>query len=153
MEPHHQWIVPTPFPSHAFHPVDGFAQSLPYHIFPFIFPMQKLVYIGLFIFVQLWTVMIHDGFFVLDSPIINGTACHTLHHLEFNYNFGQYFTLWDRIGGSYEHPDVKLYTLGTLAPQRKQAEPGQGISGGWKQSDKAGGRSRIARLHGWHRVY
>ncbi|CAG7667557.1 unnamed protein product [Allacma fusca] len=28
---HHLWKVPTPFASHAFHPIDGFVQSFPYH--------------------------------------------------------------------------------------------------------------------------
>jgi len=26
---------------------------------------------------------------------------------EFHYNYGQYFTLWDRIGGTYRDPFVK----------------------------------------------
>jgi Delta7-sterol 5-desaturase len=25
-KPHHRWIVPTPFASHAFHPLDGYSQ-------------------------------------------------------------------------------------------------------------------------------
>ena len=36
---------------------------------------------------------------------MNGTAHHTIHHSEFNYNYGQYFTLWDRIGRSYKYPE------------------------------------------------
>ena len=55
---HHRWIVPTPFASHAFHPVDGFSQSLPYHFFPFIFPLQKYAYVALFVFVNIWTILI-----------------------------------------------------------------------------------------------
>lgn len=43
------------------------------------------------------------------SPVINGSACHTLHHLYFNYNYGQFFTLWDRIGGSYRVPPDELF--------------------------------------------
>ncbi|KAF5092736.1 hypothetical protein D0Z03_002716 [Geotrichum reessii] len=108
-KPHHKWIVSTPFASHAFHPVDGFLQSLPYHIFPFVFPLQKLSYILLFIIVNVWTVMIHDGEYLARDPIINGAACHTVHHLYFNYNYGQYTSLWDRIGGSYRKPDPELY--------------------------------------------
>lgn len=60
-KPHHKWIVPTPFASYAFHPLDGWMQSLPYHIFPFIFPLQKCAYLGLFIFVTLWTVLIRES--------------------------------------------------------------------------------------------
>ncbi|RPA87142.1 hypothetical protein BJ508DRAFT_410689 [Ascobolus immersus RN42] len=108
-KPHHKWIMPTPFASHAFHPVDGFAQSLPYHIFPFLFPLHKFGYIGLFIFVNCWTILIHDGEFVADHPAINGAACHTYHHLYFNYNYGQFTTFWDRIGGSYRRPDAALF--------------------------------------------
>ena len=108
-KPHHKWIMPTPFASHAFHPVDGFAQSIPYHIFPFIFPLQKLAYVGLFIFINFWTILIHDGEFVTSNPIINGAACHSVHHFAFNYNYGQYFTLWDRLGGSYRTPDEDMF--------------------------------------------
>jgi lathosterol oxidase len=35
---------------------------------------------------------------------VNGAAHHTIHHLYFNYNYGQYFTLWDKIGGTYRLP-------------------------------------------------
>lgn len=60
-QPHHKWIVPTPFASHAFHPLDGYVQSIPYHLFVYIIPMNKWLYIAMFIFVNCWTVMIHDG--------------------------------------------------------------------------------------------
>jgi lathosterol oxidase len=66
---HHKWIIPTPFASHAFHPIDGFAQSFPYHVYPFLFPLHKGVYLGLFVFVNIWTVMIHDGDYRLPGPL------------------------------------------------------------------------------------
>ncbi|XP_078379197.1 lathosterol oxidase-like [Oculina patagonica] len=106
---HHRWKVPTPFASHAFHPLDGFLQSLPYHLYPFIFPLNKYVYLGLFVFVNIWTVSIHDGDYRVPEllrPVINGSAHHTDHHLLYNYNYGQYFTLWDRIGGSFREPNA-----------------------------------------------
>ena len=106
---HHKWITPTPFASHAFHPLDGFAQGIPYHVFAFLFPLQKSAYIFLFVFVNLWTIMIHDGEYIADNPIINGAACHTMHHLYFNFNYGQFTTLWDRMGGSYRKPNDELF--------------------------------------------
>ncbi|OZJ04367.1 hypothetical protein BZG36_03203 [Bifiguratus adelaidae] len=108
-KPHHKWVVPTPFASHAFHPMDGYLQSVPYHLFVYLIPMQKYLYIALFIFVNCWTVMIHDGNYLLRSKIINSCAHHAVHHLYFNYNYGQYFTLWDRIGGSYRQPTEEQY--------------------------------------------
>eukprot|EP00753_Platysulcus_tardus_P014159 PLAT4151.1.p1 GENE.PLAT4151.1~~PLAT4151.1.p1 ORF type:complete len:298 (-),score=135.17 PLAT4151.1:105-977(-) len=101
---HHRWKVSTPFASHAFHPVDGFLQSIPYHVFIFIFPFHKVIYVVMFILVNVWTVSIHDGNYQLDSTIVNTSQHHTDHHLYFNYNYGQYFTFWDRIGGSYRRP-------------------------------------------------
>ncbi|KAF2811454.1 uncharacterized protein BDZ99DRAFT_440300 [Mytilinidion resinicola] len=108
-KPHHKWIMPTPYASHAFHPVDGFSQSIPYHAFPFLFPLNKFAYVFLFVFINVWTVLIHDGEYIADSPIINGAACHTMHHLYFNYNYGQFTTLWDRLGGSYRKPNDELF--------------------------------------------
>lgn len=51
-KPHHSWKIATPFSGFAFHPLDGFGQSLPYHIFPFFFPMQAHLFIVLFVGVQ-----------------------------------------------------------------------------------------------------
>lgn len=52
---------------------------------------------------------VDDGEYVAKSPIINGAACHTMHHLYFNYNYGQFTTLWDRLGGSYRQPNDELF--------------------------------------------
>ena len=108
---HHRWLVPSPFASHAFHPVDGFLQSLPYHLFLFVVPLHKWVYFSAFILVNFWTISIHDQNYSVPGPlqgIVNGAAHHTDHHLYFNYNYGQYFTLWDRIGGSFREPSPFL---------------------------------------------
>lgn len=104
---HHRWKVPTPFASHAFHPLDGFSQSVPYHIYVFLFPMHKFTYLLLYVAVNVWTVSIHDGDFRVPrilQPFINGSAHHMDHHVYYNYNYGQYFTLWDRLGGSFKYP-------------------------------------------------
>ena len=42
--------------------------------------------------------------------MLNGAACHTIHHLYFSFNFGQYTTLWDRLGGTYRKPNEELFT-------------------------------------------
>jgi len=103
-KPHHRWIVPTPYASYAFHPLDGFLQSTPYHIFAFMVPLNKYLYMGLFIFVCCWTVSIHDGKGYYFGTIINGADHHTIHHSDFFYNYGQYFTFWDRIMGTHREP-------------------------------------------------
>ena len=140
-KPHHKWIgsfrfyalgsrahttaVPTPFASHAFHPVDGFAQSFPYHLFIFFFPMQRQLYLALFIAVNFWSIFIHDSDMITGHPlenIINGPAHHTLHHIYFTVNYGQYFTWADRAGGSYRHPAKELDPLLEVQMADKKAE-------------------------------
>jgi lathosterol oxidase len=131
-KPHHKWIMPTPYASHAFHPIDGFSQSFPYHLYPILFPLNKYASVALFVFVNFWTILIHDGEYVANSPIINGAACHTMHHLYFNYNYGQYTTVWDRLGGSYRQPDADLFDK-----EKKMSEAQ------WRQQTKE--MERVAR--------
>ncbi|PFH53177.1 hypothetical protein AMATHDRAFT_55635 [Amanita thiersii Skay4041] len=122
-KPHHKWIIPTPFASHAFHPVDGYLQSVPYHLFIFLFPLHRLVYLALFVFVNFWSILIHDSDMITGHPlekVINGPAHHTLHHLYFTVNYGQYFTWADRLGNSYRQPESHLDPLLEV--------PGAGVS-------------------------
>lgn len=109
-KPHHKWVIPTPFASHAFNPFDGYLQSVPYHLFVYLFPLHKYTYLGLFCTVNLWSIFIHDSDMIVGHPlekIINGPAHHTLHHMYFVYNYGQYFTWADKVGGSYRHPKTE----------------------------------------------
>ncbi|VDC06405.1 unnamed protein product [Peniophora sp. CBMAI 1063] len=110
-KPHHKWIIPTPFSAYAFHPLDGYFQSLPYHIFIFLFPLHCGLFLGLFVFVNFWTILIHDSDMVTGHPLerfVNGPAHHTLHHIYFTVNYGQYFTFADRLGSSYRQPEAAL---------------------------------------------
>ncbi|KAI0635735.1 hypothetical protein C8Q77DRAFT_1155502 [Trametes polyzona] len=110
-KPHHKWIIPTPWASYAFHPLDGYLQSVPYHLFVYIFPMHRMLYLGMFVLVNFWTILIHDSDMITGHPlekIINGPAHHTLHHMFFTVNYGQYFTWADRMGNSYRQPLSEL---------------------------------------------
>ncbi|KAJ9136592.1 Lathosterol oxidase [Pleurostoma richardsiae] len=110
-KPHHKWIVPTPWAALAFHPLDGYVQSLPYHVFVFICPVQKYLYMVLFVLVQVWTIFIHDGDMITGhwlEKFINSPAHHTLHHMYFNYNYGQYFTWADNFFDSHMAPRPDL---------------------------------------------
>ncbi|TBU49813.1 hypothetical protein BD309DRAFT_1070507 [Dichomitus squalens] len=124
-KPHHKWLIPTPFASYAFHPLDGYLQSVPYHLFIYVFPLHRKLYLALFLFVNFWTILIHDSDMITGHPlekVINGPAHHTLHHLYFTVNYGQYFTLADRMGNSYRQPRSDLDPLleVTAAEAKKQ---------------------------------
>ncbi|ORC89145.1 putative lathosterol oxidase [Trypanosoma theileri] len=98
---HHSYKYTTPFSSHAFNPCDGFGQGVPYYTFVFLFPMHHYLFILLFLAVNMWTISIHDQV-DFGGHFLNTTGHHTIHHEQFNYDYGQYFTVWDRIAGTYK---------------------------------------------------
>jgi lathosterol oxidase len=102
---HHHYREPTPLVSFSFHPVDSFAQSLPYHIFAFLLPLNQWIYLGLIGFAAIWTQLIHNRVCWVPPTLVNNTGCHTAHHWYYRYNYGNYFTLWDRLGGTYFDPE------------------------------------------------
>lgn len=74
---------------------------------------------------------IHDSDMITGHPlesIINGPAHHTLHHLFFTVNYGQYFTWADKWGGSYRQPaselDPLIEALAAKEAKKKEA-PGK----------------------------
>lgn len=106
---HHKFIITTPYSSYALHPMEGFAQAFPYRIFAFILPLRKVVSIGLFVFLTFWSVGVHDGGFLSNNCVVNGAACHSLHHIHRDCNYGQYFTLFDRLHGTYRKPEAMTF--------------------------------------------
>jgi lathosterol oxidase len=103
--PHHRFREPTPFVGVAFHPLDSFAQALPMHLCLFLFPIHIGVYLAVVAFTTAWAVSIHDRVSLTRCPAINYTGHHTLHHWYGDYNFGQFFTLWDRMCGTHRDPE------------------------------------------------
>jgi len=101
---HHQFIVPTPWVSMAFHPLDSFFQALPTYVLAFLIPMHRGAYLGLVLFITAWTFLIHDQVTFVPLGVVNYTAHHTLHHLYNDFNYGQFLTVWDRLAGTYRDP-------------------------------------------------
>ena len=110
-------------------------------LFVFVFPIQKYIYLVLFGLVQIWTIFIHDGDMISGhwlEEYINSPAHHTLHHMYFNVNYGQYFTWADSFFHSHRAPRPELDPLtdalkvmrqkglvdekGNPIPQKKKSE-------------------------------
>ncbi len=104
-KPHHSFVVTTPWAGVAFNPLDSFMQALPHHICIFLFPIHFGVYLAFVSFLTLWAVMIHDRVSIMPWRGINYTGHHTLHHWYYDCNYGQFFTLWDRLCGTYRDPE------------------------------------------------
>lgn len=95
-KPHHKWIskrscfvasprviltflllslVPTPFASHAFHPLDGYLQSIPYHVFIFVFPFHRALYLTLFVLINFWTILVSNPNKYISPPCSCADGC------------------------------------------------------------------------------
>uniref|UniRef100_A0A6B2LDP0 Fatty acid hydroxylase domain-containing protein n=1 Tax=Arcella intermedia TaxID=1963864 RepID=A0A6B2LDP0_9EUKA len=119
-KPHHTYRFTTPYSSHAFHWADGFAQGIPYYIFVYLFPLQSTLWLALFMFVNFWTIMIHDQVdFTGHLHFIQSTGHHTIHHRDFKYNYGQYFTFWDYLNGTLRNSPRTHDWHGNRVPEEK----------------------------------
>jgi len=100
---HHSFVHTTPYSAFAFHPLDGFAQGLPYQVFVMLFPFHSALHMISLGVVGLWTINIHDRV-TLNIPYVNGAAHHDIHHTTFRSNYGQYFIFWDKLFGTFRDP-------------------------------------------------
>ena len=108
---HHRSVTPTPFAAYAFDVPEALLMALFTPLWLLMIPMHVL---GLFLFMAFMivrNVMGHAGVELMPRALadsrwfgwINATTHHDLHHSSFHYNYGLYFTWWDRLMGT-EHP-------------------------------------------------
>lgn len=84
----------------------------------------------MYAFVKLWSVSIHDRNSLVENWFVNGASHHDIHHRKYNFNYGQYFTIWDRIGSSHLEADLSGGDADALSPAVRAA------SGGGKTSEQ-----------------
>jgi lathosterol oxidase len=113
---HHEWQVPNSWTSMAFHPLDSFALALPVHLFAFLVPLNGYVYLVMQGVMSLWSVGSHDRVALVRFRWFNYVDNHTLHHWLYRCNYGQFFTFWDRVMGTWRDP-VEEVSTGRVPPE------------------------------------
>jgi sterol desaturase/sphingolipid hydroxylase (fatty acid hydroxylase superfamily) len=97
---HHLSTNPTPLASFSFHPVETILEVI------WIFPLVMIVPIEKHLLIAYATVSFLNnvkGHLSLDffpkhtNRWINSSRHHSLHHKNFNSNFGLYFLFWDKL--------------------------------------------------------
>ncbi len=112
---HHKSRTPTPWTAYSFSTWEAAVEAAFVPLFLLITSMMGIAFAGFAMFLFLWNmiirnVMAHAGHELfpagwLDIPVlrwISTTTHHDLHHSS-GYNFGFYFTWWDKWMGT-EHP-------------------------------------------------
>ena len=120
---HHRSITPTPFTAYAFDLPEAIVQSLIVPLWLLVVPMYPLSVFLFMAFQILRNVMGHAGVELMPRRLadsrwfgwINATTHHDLHHSSFRYNYGLYFTWWDRLM-STEHPEYRARLRGRPEP-------------------------------------
>jgi len=106
---HHYSENPTPWAAFSFHPLEAFLSVGIIPIIVFLVPCHPY---AVFIFLTIMTlinVLGHLGYELYSDQFIiskigkwqNTSTNHNIHHQKYKYNFGLYFTFWDRIMGTY----------------------------------------------------
>lgn len=101
---HHQSNISSPWTAFAFHPVEGLLLSLPL-VFTLLFiPMHVSMIVVQLVIMSVTSVINHLDIEVYPDSFRNnifgrwliGASHHALHHKHYRYNFGLYFTFWDK---------------------------------------------------------
>ncbi len=101
---HHDSIHTSAWTSFSFHPLESLLQAVIVPIIVWFLPMHWIV-VFLFLFLMTISAIInHAGVEIypakwLKHPIMKwliGSTHHDVHHRRFNFNFGLYFTFWDK---------------------------------------------------------
>jgi Delta7-sterol 5-desaturase len=107
--PHHKSVAPTVWSNDSSSTVDTLIEHGYYLIVWFVLPMPALALAAQRVFDQVSGMIGHSGFEYFASPTSRWpspmicTSFHDLHHSTFRYNYGNFFSIWDRMMGTV-HP-------------------------------------------------
>lgn len=109
---HHRSYNPTAFTSYAFDTGEAVVQAVFLPLFLIFVPMHPAAILVFVTHMMLRNAMGHCGYELFPAtrqgrPLFDWMTTvthHDLHHAHAGYNFGLYFTWWDRWMGT-EHPD------------------------------------------------
>ncbi|MEL6342558.1 MAG: sterol desaturase family protein [Myxococcota bacterium] len=113
-ELHHVSENPSPLASYSFSLLEGIGLGLYLPLVLLIFPMNVWVIAAFALFFALLEAYVHLGYEIAprgfaSNPITKwfGTSVfHNMHHENGAFNFGVYFTFWDRVMGTI-HPEYE----------------------------------------------
>lgn len=105
---HHESIETTAWTAFSFHPIEAVLQAVFLPISVLIIPMHAFAFLTLLAVMTLSATINHAGIEVFPAswgrlPILRGligATHHDVHHKRARYNFGLYFTFWDRWMGT-----------------------------------------------------
>ncbi len=101
---HHDSNITSPWTAFSFHPIEGFFQALFLPLILLVLPMHLHVLIIQLTIMTFSSVINHLDIEIYPKNFhkhflgrwLIGATHHSLHHKQFRYNYGLYFTFWDK---------------------------------------------------------
>ncbi|MCX8020989.1 MAG: sterol desaturase family protein [Chitinophagaceae bacterium] len=101
---HHDSHIASPWTAFSFHPIEGLIQAAFLPLLLLFLPMHVGTLIVMLIIMSVTSVINHLDIEIYPSwfagvPLLRsfiGATHHSLHHKQFKYNYGLYFTWWDK---------------------------------------------------------
>ena len=101
---HHDSNITSPWTAFSFHPLEGILQALflpllllflPMHLYVLVLQLTIMTFSSVInhLDIELYPAKFHKHFI---GKWLIGATHHSLHHKQFKYNFGLYFTFWDK---------------------------------------------------------
>lgn len=101
---HHDSHIASPFTAFSFHPLEAILQALVLPLLLLIIPIHYGVLLFLLVIMTFSSVINHldieiypKNSYKFWSKWVIGATHHSIHHQYYKYNYGLYFTFWDRI--------------------------------------------------------
>lgn len=107
---HHEFKNPTPWSAFAFHPFESLLTLGIIPIIMFLIPWHNLALVIFVTIIILYDTFIHLGYNIKQLKLFewqNTPIEHDLHHRNSKYNYGLYFTIWDKLMGTYQKSNIK----------------------------------------------
>lgn len=109
---HHKSTNPSPFAAYYFHPIEAFIEIGVIYVVAFLIPYHEYMMMIWWIYMVSINVMGHLSVELFPADFLekgilkwhNSAVHHNMHHKYFNYNYGLFFNVWDRVMGTV-HPD------------------------------------------------
>ena len=101
---HHDSNTTSAWTAFSFHPLEGFLQAiilpvtiifLPMHLYVLLFQLTLMTFSSVINHLEIETYPKNFHKHIIGKWLIGATH-HSLHHKQFKYNFGLYFTFWDK---------------------------------------------------------
>ena len=111
---HHDSLITSPWTAFSFHPVEGLLEALIMPAIIMVLPMHTSMIVLQLTIMTLSATVNHLDIEIYPKNLVGtwigrvfiGATHHSLHHKQFRFNYGLYFTFWDK-WGSTESPLFK----------------------------------------------